>query len=304
MKKVRNWVGGAAAVLMVLIVLAMLLLKPITGARRAAFGPLENEVLRQIMEIPPAELADNAGNLAESAAPSPPPADELSKSDTASQGQAAAVPDAVSRLSRTLTRDDIIRVFRPGTNPVENVYRSLRDGGKKLKEALSWSAGSTGNGGTAFEIGSAALNRGAIDEARNYFRAALETSVQNEDYFLRQTICGQLAWAEDDPEVAAALLEASCTAARPMDEEFLTYHIQNALALSILTGSDALAEHYYARWDALEPGAKPIVNPLLDRGGSEQIESWLEEHHPDFYETATRWDPMQEQVEPGVKSIG
>jgi hypothetical protein len=68
-------------------------------------------------------------------------------------------------------------------------------------------------------------------------------------------LCGLLAWLEDDPEVATALIEQSLTMMagpdlKPGGSAFLAL---NALELAVVTGSDDLAESYYQRfsdgWD-------------------------------------------------------
>lgn len=306
MSKARNWAGGAAAAMLVLALLAILSLQFINNARISSVRPLQDELLRQIAVNPQSAGDDTTENQLEFEETNAhtPPQSESPEADTETGEDKPVAASSLTHLARPVTRDDLIRLFRPGTNPLENAYESLRGESLKMKDSLSWVTGAKDNGWTALDIGQLALSRGDIDEARDYLRAALEANIRSGDLSLRQLICARLAWAEDDPEVAAALLAASCTAARPIDEENLPGYVQDALVLSILTGSDALAEHYYAQWDAIKPSEKPIVNLHLERGRSEQIDSWLEEHHPDFYETATRWDPAQKSKEGGVKSVG
>lgn len=304
MKKLRNWMGAIAAIVLVFAVVLLIPATSIVEQRKASFRPLSEEALRKIAQRPGGVDQSGLPNHDVPATPGIPVAGDAPAEYAKSTEPPSTDRNRPTGLSKTLTREDLLREFRPGTNPLENTYRGLLAEGMKLKESLSWAAGTEDTGLTALRIGQLAMSRGDIDEARAYFRAALEANIRSGDLSLRQSICGELAWAEDDPEVAAALLEASVTVNRPIDEEFMALRLQNALALSILSGSDALAEHYYARWDALEPGGKPIANYLIQPGGSERIESWLQEHHPDFYETATRWDPMEEAVEPERKSIG
>lgn len=304
MNKTRNWVRGAAAAMLVMVLLAVLLLQFINNARVSSFRPLQDDLLRQIAVNPQSAGDTTTESRLEKSQGHSSKQSESPEAGTATSGGQPVAARGLTSLARPLNRDDLMREFRPGTNPVENAYKRLLGSGLKIKDSLSWAAGAADNGNTALEIGTAAMNRGDIDEARDYLRAALDANIRSGDLSLRQAICGQLAWVEEYPEVAAALLEASCTAARTIDEEFMAFHIQDALALAILTGSNELAEHYYARWDELEPGAKPIVNPLIERGGSEGIESWLDEHHPDFYETATRWDPTRKREEDGTKQVG
>lgn len=304
MKKARNWAGGAAAVMLVLTLLAVFLLQFINNARMSTFRPLQDDLHRQITarsqsvgDNPIESRLQEAQVLTPRQSESPEAVAETS--DVRQNGGSG-----LTSLARTLTRDDLIYLFRPGTNPMENAYETLLGKSLKIKDSLSWAVGAVDNGETALHIGLLALSRGDIDEARDYLRAALEANIRSGDLSLRKFICARLAWAEDDPEVAASLLEASVTATRPIDEESLPSYVQDALVLSIFTGSGPLAEHYYARWDALAPDEKHIVNLHLERGRSEQIDSWFDEHHPDFYETSTRWDPAQKREENGAKRVG
>lgn len=304
MKKFRNWMGAFAAIALVLVVVLMIPATSVVNQRKNAFRPLSDETLRQI-STPQDAVSQNGLSRLDNEPSSDFPDSGAVPADHPKEAHAPSVESArLTSLTRTLTSEDLINLFRPGTNPLENAYESLLGKGLRLKDSLAWAAGNEDNGQTALHIGWLAMSNGDIDEARDYLRAALDANIRSGDLSLRPQILGSLAWAEDDPEVAAMLLEASCSAARPIDEEFVSFYVQDALALSILTGSHALAEHYYARWNALEPGKKPLVNLHLDRGRSELIDAWFDEHHPEFYKSVTPWDPMEKSTVTAAKSVG
>ena len=60
-----------------------------------------------------------------------------------------------------------------------------------------------------------------------------------------------LAWVEEDPEVAAALFEASFEVPDDSFIQFKAHALEEAILFAILTDSEALARSYYARWKAL-----------------------------------------------------
>lgn len=281
MKKILNWVAGIGAVIVVLVVLLSIILQQVGEQREAALGPLSEATLQA--------LNPKASGHAEHIDPGddevPVPSMMESAPETTSM--------ETTRLSRTLTEAELFRDYRPENHPMENFYRYLRDHVNEAREHIAWSTETDDNGTLAMEIGSAAFSKGNIEKARDYMRAALETSVRNGDYSYRHYICGRLAWLEDDPEVAAALLEASCTINRPIDEVNHARYLQNALCLSIVTGSDDLAEHYYARWNAIEPVEKETYFSQFPMGRSPEVAAWLEARDPDFFDNATPWDPFR-----------
>lgn len=309
MNKARNWAGGAAAVLLVLTLLAVLLLQFINNARVSSFRPLEKETLLQLGQahnIP--EKSSGIGRGQEGFPQSNTSVSDESAAPVAGLvGQNEKSANSLLQLSRALTREDLLREFRPRSSPLADAYRRFHDDSQKLLETLFWATDGEGDGERARQVGGAAMRRGDLEEARNYLRSALKTALKNQDHDQCQRISASLAWVEDDPEVAAALLEASCAADDHTTESMKLFFVQNALIVSILTGSDALAEHYYARWGELEPGTRFIANIRIEPGGSEPVEAWIREWHPELYETArvpNRWGQPQKREESGAKIVG
>jgi len=58
MNKVRNWAGGAAATILVLVLLTVLLLQFVNNARRSSFRPLQDDLLQQLA-VNPQSVGDN-----------------------------------------------------------------------------------------------------------------------------------------------------------------------------------------------------------------------------------------------------
>ena len=97
-------------------------------------------------------------------------------------------------------------------------------------------------------IGTNELKVGNFDTARSYLREAMRVE---KDESMRRYLACQLAWIEEDPHVAAALLEQSCGGAvgitvDPVYNECLAP--TNALDLCVTTGSKELADYYYHRY--------------------------------------------------------
>jgi hypothetical protein len=88
------------------------------------------------------------------------------------------------------------------------------------------------------------LSSGEFDKARPYLREAVRVHFVE---VLRIDLCGQLAWLEDDPAVAAALIEESLSSMTNADSTGAAYAALNALELAVVTGSDAMAADYFQR---------------------------------------------------------
>ena len=78
---------------------------------------------------------------------------------------------------------------------------------------------------------------GDLETARRYMLHAL--SVEDNSP-LRRYICGQLAWLEDDPEVAAALLETACSADNGLE-------LRNAIEFAQATQNHELEQYFRDR---------------------------------------------------------
>ena len=98
------------------------------------------------------------------------------------------------------------------------------------------------------QIGRLKLHVGDFDTARSYLSEAMR--VEKDEPWRRVLAC-HLAWIEEDPQVAVALLEQSL--AGPLggvtDPSFLEGYAEfNALDLCVATGSEELANDYYQRY--------------------------------------------------------
>ncbi|MBI5093782.1 MAG: hypothetical protein HZB26_15240 [Candidatus Hydrogenedentes bacterium] len=115
---------------------------------------------------------------------------------------------------------------------------------RTLLSAVATAFGGSYCGQMRGEIGEGYLRAGDFDAARNYLRAAIRIE---RDYFGKSYDYVKLAWLEEDPQVATALLERSCAKSSPGAEIDIRAP-QNALRLAIVTGSDELATYYYQRY--------------------------------------------------------
>jgi len=305
MTQALKWLGIIAVVLLMLVVLAVLILTPLANRRQQAFQPLSDETLQQVLSGADKDHAETGHTMRDASGSTGPDtltADSLddSQDDDSGDQSGSAIPARPTlRLVRTLARKDILLIYPHGNDNIfRNVFEIADISLLKLMEMAAWQANSVRAEHFAFKIGSAALRRGDLEEARNYLREALEASVRHESKTWRNAICQRLAWVEQDPEVAAAFLEESCS----MTNGMLPHFLQGALCLAILTDSDELADYYYARWNVLEPEEKMIYNPLIYNpligpglGGSNKIGEWLLQRDPDFYRNSTSW--LQEQFE-------
>lgn len=266
MKQALKWLGIIAGVLVMLVVVAILILTPLANRRQQASWSLSDEALWQILSLLPREDSDPVETgYTIPAAPASTGSDttgvdsrDPSQGDDSGDRGSPPIPSRPQlRLARTLTREDLLREFNPSPDDIfDNTLEKMYTVGLKLKLSAARAADSILAEGFALEVGIAAMRRGDIEEARNYMRETLEISVRKESKTWRNAICGRLVWVEQDPEVAAVLLEKSCSI--PPSNPMLPTFLVKAQHLAILTGSDELADYYYARWNALEPEGKVI----------------------------------------------
>jgi len=99
------------------------------------------------------------------------------------------------------------------------------------------------------------LALGDWDAARRCYWDALDANLSPH---ITRDSCAKLAWLERDPEMAHRYLELSC------EGDSVTY-LRNALDLCLVTGSNALAEHYLARLRAVNPQLILRSTHLQDR---------------------------------------
>ena len=95
-------------------------------------------------------------------------------------------------------------------------------------------------------LGERFANKGDLEKARNYLREAIRVTTEEDR---RARFCGMLAWLEDDPEIAGALLEQSFAGLDkvPNGENYALH----SLELAVVTGSDELAEYCFQHYKEL-----------------------------------------------------
>jgi len=154
------------------------------------------------------------------------------------------------RLSRAVTLDE--RLQRPGSHT--GVTGAA---GTRIKLFVADSLAmycrvadiDDEEGGCYWEAGQEAEALGNGELARAYYREALNHPL----YPYKRVWClSRLAWYEDDPEVASALVAASCATDEP---NFLS----EAVRISSLTGSVQARDHYLARLRELRPAQAEML---------------------------------------------
>jgi len=158
-------------------------------------------------------------------------------------------------------------------------------GARKRIEALAWLLRPSATGDYAMQIADRACAVGDYTTARDYYREALRTgkrafswklvgSAPPERQVSRQIIVAELAWLEEDTEVATALLQESCAS-----NSNKRWALFRAMQLSVLTDSDDLAEYYLKRLSDV-PGVEKVKKWLErdDDGQPARIQAWKERH--------------------------
>ena len=149
------------------------------------------------------------------------------------------------RLATVPTREQLLNHFRQHSG----VTRMQRGGELFLEKVIGSTIYRARPDSTApwvcsipGQIGRQYVNMGDFDTARNYLRQAVRVE-KNEAF--RGYLCEQLAWIEDDPQVAVELLLQAC-ATKPL---FTEGEAQcDALNLAVATGSEDLAKYFYYRY--------------------------------------------------------
>jgi hypothetical protein len=223
-------------------------LTPFVEMRKASIQPLTRESLAELGISMPQDAISSITSVLSGTAPT---------SDIA-HGIASNVDVGVTTDAQDLTR----LAGRPEEEDMRDftgLYSSWWDRsftraylvGLKRAETVVWKIAPESVGGFVSEIAYESSRMGDWDSAKTWFREALREETRPG---MREHICGKLAWFEDDPETAATLLRYSCASDSP-------HRLQNATILAIVTGSDALADHYFRRWVKVE--------------APEQLEQWL-----------------------------
>ena len=262
--KILRWVVGIVCGLSALLVLVALCTTPALQTRQATFGQWDRESLaalgleRPDEEDPPTTILEPPA----SATPdSPQGLNTGSGMRALSSSPAHAVPaNSPGRGSLALWDRALTRVYLVGLKRVE---------------AATWIATTDSPSSFMREIGHESFQAGDDETARRYLRELLRTEANASR---REHICRRLAWVEEDPEIAAALLRESCATNRPGA-------LSDAMRLAILTNSNEVADHYFERWaDAV--GEDEVARWFNSHDRSPRIQAWKEqreredeEHH-------------------------
>lgn len=269
--KTRKWFLRIAGGFVALVILLTLASAVLVSMRQRALKPLDREELARLgIAVPDknvsADLSVEPGTAsgassAEGGNTAQGPLDDGKPTDASPSADTVALADATSttpRLARAATAAEWKSSHSPWDeeeNPLPYWMR-LRASVACFKclDSVRWLTGSF-RGNIPLIVAQGMLELGDDrTTAREYMGEAL--SDPNNEY-CREMICAELAWVEDDPEVATALLERSCAKAG-IGEEFAFY---NAMHLAIVTHSDELADSYFGRWSKA--------------AGPEKVAQWL-----------------------------
>ena len=182
--KILKWIAGIGFGFLVLLLLLVMVLTPMTASRQTSLAPLDREAL--------AALGIVVGEA--------PGAESVTV-------DAEEEVDALRNLTRLAGRPSEADIFQRFDNPLHKWWDLTETRGyvytMKRVETVFAMAGNDSTHRMAFDIGSRSLRRGDYETGRKYLLKALQTvEIKN----LRAYICGELAWVEEDPEIAAALL--------------------------------------------------------------------------------------------------
>lgn len=232
-KRILKIGGGLLALLVVLPVA----LTPLVHMRLASVKPLDRQELARLgIAVPDGERSSFSATESQDAAL------PHASRDTSGSLPVEAPADSAAPLllAGPVSQADRVRHLRT-TETWDHLLTWGYLGALKPAESLVWLVSPESARGFEVEIGREAFVNGDVETARNYLREALRKETGD---WSRAWICSMLAWLEDDPEVATALLRESCLGGNGRDR----YRLMEALDLCILTRSDALAEHYFGRW--------------------------------------------------------
>ena len=140
-------------------------------------------------------------------------------------------------------------------------------GVRKRMEAFVWLVKPDSTAEFAIQISNRSFLLGDTVTARNYFQEALRTGIQGRS---RELICAQLAWLEEDPEVATALLQESCASG-------FSSWLLKAIDLAVLTNSDDLADYYLKRLSDVA-GTENVADWLKSSSRYPEVEAWKKRH--------------------------
>lgn len=291
MKLIKK-IGAIALVLLVFLVMLVLVLMGFASQWQASIKPLSVEEVRRLAATPSAPRPVNPdAPKPQSSAKAELQADDKAKEEGECPGEDPSVPAKVSAkaenaplrppnptgLASQPTKEQVRKWFRYYLD--DDIPKArVRAFTERIVCSAIWTAtrGATGDfsGQTPRLLGRAYLRAQDFETARDFFREAVRVE---KDECRRRFLCCDLAWFEDDPQVAAALLEESC--AGPVwsgpNSEYFTIHAQyNALGLCIATGSEELANYYYERYRGSWP--QWMGEPAF-AGSEDETVAWLHE---------------------------
>ena len=257
--KALKWTAGIACALLAVFVLAVLSLGPAVQKRQASMKPLDRETLVTLgIMAPDEEDAAPASDVSEA----PSAAASTEDAAAAQDSESGAESKGLSRLAGRPTEGDFVGGY---SSLWDRAFTRVYLPALKSTESAFWMIGPDSGGGFEQEIGHESYQMGDHEAAKMYLSEALRLEKRERR---REHICGMLAWVEEDPEIAAALLRESCASDN-------RHRLHNAMALAILTESDDLAEHYFERWTGvLEPGELENWFKLVSRWP--EVEAFLE----------------------------
>lgn len=126
-----------------------------------------------------------------------------------------------------------------------------------VADALATACGLAGipaeRGGWYWEAGQEAETLRDIDRARTYYCEALNDVTEDA---MRDWCLARLAWYEEDPKVASALLNASCATNNPIN-------LMQAVRLAHLTGSTEACVHYLEQLRTIHPDSAEMLGMEL-----------------------------------------
>jgi hypothetical protein len=269
----------------VLVALLALFLTPLVRMRQASMKPLNPATLAEFG----VKALDKADPPLASSIPAGASGTDTSKdTNTTESLSSGAKPKTSPRLAYPPSAAAARQALPPVLSGWRHTTMRVSLGALKRVEAVVWFVKPDSTGEFAIQIGNRALAVGDAATARDYFREALRTGKRRfsgqlilsfrkhpEKETPREDLCGLLAWYEEDPEAATALLQESCASGDPS-------LLAAAMRLAILTDSDDLADCYFGRWsdtvgakeaaDWLKWNPNPAVHP--------QYSAWIKRHRP------------------------
>ena len=249
----------AICALPVLVVLLAVVLTPLVRMRQASMKPLNPETLAEfgITRLDKTDLPRASPMPGDAAG-----TDASKDTNTTESLQTGANSKRSLRLARPARVDEARPTLALSLTGWRRTAMRASLGVRKRMEAVAWLVKPDSTGNLAMQIGDRACQVGDYAAARDYYREALRTgkqafswklvgSLAPEKMVSREIICAELAWLEEDTEVATALLQESC--ASNTNKRWALFR---AMHLSILTDSDDLAEYYFKRWSDLTEADK------------------------------------------------